>query len=127
MAAAYTEGATQIQLHHIVAHPHGPAAAILRGNPTATYPYINAICRGTGGWIRSVSLERIEQARRLLAELEGIHVCHASAAAVAGVMEARAQGMIGGDEPVLVNLTGADRPHAPTPHQLSTVDLAVVA
>lgn len=119
MAAAFAENSSVIQPHHVVRRPTGPAAAILRGDPTPTYPYVEAVCRGTGGAIHAATLDRICEARNLLAELEGLHVCSASATALAGVMDLRERGTIAAEAPVLVNLTGADRPFAPVPTQFS--------
>lgn len=118
MADAFDEGAEEIGERHIVTNPQGIAEAILRGNPTQTYPYLNAICRSTGGSILSVTDEEIYHAHRLLVDAEGLHVCYASATTIAGVLAARRQGMISADQPVLVNLTGANRPLAPRPRKL---------
>ena len=117
-ADAFADGVEELGERHIVANPRGIAEAILRGNPTQTYPYLNAICGSTGGSILSVTDEEIYHAHRLLADTEGLRVCYASAATVAGVLAARRRGMISADQPVLVNLTGADRPLAPTPREL---------
>lgn len=118
MARAFADGAEEIGERHIITRPRGIAEAILRGNPTPTYPYLSTICQSTGGSIMSVTDEEIYQAHRLLADTEGLRVCYASAATVAAVLAARRRGMISVDQPVLVNLTGANRPFAPTPREL---------
>lgn len=60
----------------------------------------------------------IRRARHLLAEREGIRGCHAAATALAGAIRLRREGLLSEDTPVLVNLTGADRPLAPVPRDL---------
>lgn len=119
MANAFADGVEEISERHIVANPRGIAEAILRGNPAPTYPYLNTICRSTGGSILSMTDEEIYHAHRLLEDTEGLRVCYASAATVAGVLAARQRGMISADQPVLVNLTGAVRPFAPRPRELA--------
>lgn len=126
MAAAFAEGAPAIERRHIVPDPRGVAEAILRGDPTQVYPYVNAVCRGTGGHIISSSAEEIRSAQRLLADLEGLRVCYSSATALAGLIALRRSGDVPGDAPVLVNLTGADRPFAPVPKDVveTTTDVS---
>jgi threonine synthase len=120
MAHAYADGAHTLDPRYVVRNPTGIAEAILRGDPSQAYPYIDAVCRSTGGQIRSVPAEEIRQARRLISETEGLHVCYSSATALAGLIALRRRGEIPGDAPVLVNLTGADRPRSPVPHDVIT-------
>jgi threonine synthase len=115
MAHAFGEGAEQIAARHVVHDPKGLAPAILRGDPTGTYPYIRDLCLTSGGRILSAGEERIRHARRVLAEHVGVNVCFASATALAGVWEAAEAGLLTKDSTVLVNLTGADRPAAHGP------------
>ncbi|MFD3998160.1 pyridoxal-phosphate dependent enzyme [Streptomyces sp. NPDC058548] len=109
MWRADREGSNRIQPHHILHRPQGLAKAILRGDPSNTYPFMRAITAGTGGGFAGVDDDEMVRARRWLAEDEGIHVCFAAAAALAGVAQLAARGEIGRDEPVLVNLTGGER------------------
>lgn len=122
MAAAFADGADTIDSRHVVRDPTGIAEAILRGDPTQAYPYVNALCRSTGGQILSAGVEEIKAAHHLLAELEGLNVCYASATALAGLIALRRRGVIPGDAPVLVNLTGADRPRSPVPSEVIAWD-----
>lgn len=118
MVHAFRERAERITDEHIVRSPTGVAEAILRGDPTQSYPYIRAVCSDSGGTMTAVSESAIYAARQLLVEREGIRSCHAAAAALAGAIRLRAEGVLDADAPVLVNLTGADRPFAPVPTQL---------
>ncbi|WP_053690714.1 threonine synthase [Streptomyces sp. WM6372] len=106
---AARDGSDRIQPQHILRHPRGLAKAILRGDPTNTYPYMRAITDDTGGRFAAVSDDEMIRARRWLAEDEGIEVCFAAAAALAGAAQLADRGEIGRDEPVLVNLTGGER------------------
>ncbi|GAB3494851.1 threonine synthase [Nocardiopsis coralliicola] len=121
MARAYREGAAEIARRHVVADPRGPAEAILRGDPSATYPYIRALCDSSGGAITAVSHEEIRAARELLAEAEGLTVCSAAATALAGAVRMRREGALPADASVLVNLTGADRSGAASPTRVRQV------
>ena len=62
----------------------------------------------------------MREARRALLELEGIDACYASATALAGMFRLARSGEIKRSEPVLVNITGGDRPPHPTPTKLLT-------
>ncbi|PSK89432.1 threonine synthase [Murinocardiopsis flavida] len=126
MAHAYRERAAAIAPRHIVHEPRGPAEAILRGDPTATYPYIRDLCRESGGAITAVTEAEIRAARCLLAEDEGVNACNAGAAALAGAVRMRREGGLSADDTVLVNLTGADREDrsAPTRYRVVPPDWA---
>ena len=113
MAAAWRDGSDVIRPEHVVERPHGIAAAIQRGDPTRTYPHVRRIVRESGGAIISVAAGEILAAQQLLRDLEGLEVCPAAAAALAGLIRQRRTGQIRPDETVLVNLTGATRPGTP--------------
>lgn len=115
MAHAFREGVEQIEPRHIVRDPQGLAYAILRGNPTGTYPYIRDLCLHSGGRILSAPEDLIHESRRALSETVSVNVCFASSTALAGVMQAVRDGAVGPDSVVLVNLTGGDRPVAQVP------------
>lgn len=115
MAQAFGEDAEQIAPHHVVRDPKGLAYAILRGDPTGTYPYIRDVCLSSGGQILAAEEERIRAARRLLAETAGVNVCYASSTAFAGAMKAAEEGHLSSGSVVLVNLTGTDRPTVQVP------------
>jgi threonine synthase len=109
MASAFAEGAASIERRHIIEAPAGLAQAILRGNPTFSYPYVASVCSETGGSITSATEADIRRARELLLDLEGIAVCYAGATALAGAIKRASRNEIASTDTVLVNLTGADR------------------
>jgi threonine synthase len=113
MAAAWSDGSDEVRPEHIVARPYGIAAAIQRGDPSRTYPYVHRIVRESAGAITSVPAGQIQKAQELLRDLEGLDVCAAAAAALAGLIQQRRMEEIGPDETVLVNLTGATREGTP--------------
>lgn len=118
MAEAFQEKCLEIEPHHIVKNPRGMAVAILRGNPTQTYPYIRQVAADSGGGIIAVSDEEIIEAKDRVWEYEGLQICHASATAVAGMLRMARRGLIGKQQSVLVNITGADRPSHPVPQRV---------
>ncbi|MEU3613638.1 pyridoxal-phosphate dependent enzyme [Streptomyces sp. NPDC006872] len=110
MARAWRENRAELTDEDVIAHPDGLARAILLGDGRASYPYMRDIAAASGGAIVDVTQEELVEARRLLSDLEGLDVCHASAATVAAVRNEAAAHRIGPDEVVLVNLTGRQRP-----------------
>lgn len=79
------------------------AGAIAVADPLDGEQAVEAV-RSSGGFGVAVSDERILEAKRLLAEREGIYAEEAGAAAFAGVMEAREE--FDGDETVVCVVTG---------------------
>ena len=115
MVAAWRSGATSISPHHIVAHPSGPARAILRGDPSTTYPYIREIVCASHGAFEAVDTAEIAAAQSLLRDAEGLYVCAASACTLAALRKLLRTGTVRQGETVLLNLTGGDRePGHPT-------------
>lgn len=109
MVAAWEEKSPVILEHHIFHKPTGIARAILRGNPSRTYPYMQAIIKKHGGEFVKVSEEEILSAQKLIVELEGIPACPNSACTIAALIKLLNQGVIDKDEVILVNITGSDR------------------
>ncbi|MBI4237779.1 MAG: pyridoxal-phosphate dependent enzyme [Deltaproteobacteria bacterium] len=122
MATAFHEGYDRIQPHHVIENPQGLATAILRGNPRRTYPYIHQLALDTNGGILAVDDAAIREARLRLWEYEGIEACYASATAVAAMLEMARAGKLPPTQPILVNVTGADRPPHPVPTTLIAWD-----
>ncbi|WP_225097255.1 pyridoxal-phosphate dependent enzyme [Streptomyces sp. CoH27] len=120
MAHAFGEGAERIAPHHVIRNPTGLAYAILRGDPTGTYPYIRDLCLQSGGRILAAEEDRIRRARQMLVDTAGVRVCFASATAFAGVLRAAETGALARDSVALVNLTGGDRPVAQMPMSTKT-------
>jgi threonine synthase len=88
-----------------VPHPETIATAIRIGNPANWDSAITARDE-SGGHIGAVTDAEIIDAYRLLASAEGCFVEPASAAAVAGLLKASADGLIEADETVVCTLTG---------------------
>jgi threonine synthase len=124
IADAYNDGAETIQPQHIIKRPTGIASAILRGDPSQSYPYIRHICHATDGHILSTGEAEIRKAQQILFDHEGIRACFASSTALAGLIRMKEQHMLNADAPILVNLTGGDRAFAPTPQQTIDYSLA---
>jgi threonine synthase len=113
MVSAWRDGTDEIRPEHVVAQPRGIAAAIQRGDPSRAYPHVNRIVRRSGGAFAAVSEAEIREARDMVLTLEGVPVCFAAAAAVAGLAQWRRTNQIAEDQTVLVNLTGGERSGSP--------------
>ena len=98
-------GAAPIVLGHPVLDPDTIATAIRIGNP-ASWRLADAARAESGGLIHSVTDEQILIAYRLLAEREGVFAEPASAAAVAGLLQASAAGLVPAGSVVVCTLTG---------------------
>jgi threonine synthase len=105
MVRAWAEGCASIQPHHIVDHPHGIAAALLRGNPGGCYPYVYEIVRDSRGTMSSVSEAEIREAKDLLYACENLHCGYEGAATVAALRNLAASKTVGPSDVVLLNLT----------------------
>ncbi|MCA2221230.1 threonine synthase [Nonomuraea aurantiaca] len=88
-----------------VAHPHTIATAIRIGNP-ASWQLATAARDESGGAIESVTDRQIAAAYKLLAQEEGVFVELASAASVAGLLQAHAQGLIAPGQRIVCTVTG---------------------
>jgi threonine synthase len=88
-----------------VPHPETIATAIRIGNPASWDGAIEARDQ-SGGSIGAVTDAQILEAYRTLASLEGVFVEPASAASVAGLLQAAADGSIERDETVVCTVTG---------------------
>lgn len=113
MVTAWEDGSERIRPQDVVHHPSGIAAAILRGDPTRTYPHIRRIVQESGGTFASVSEQEIRAARDAATREESIRPCFAAAAALAGLSKLRGRGTVGENDTVLVNVTGGNRPGTP--------------
>jgi threonine synthase len=87
-------GAAPIVLGHVVNQPSTIATAIRIGNPASWTKALDARDQ-SGGAIESVTDRQILSAYRLLASKEAVFVEPASAASVAGLLQAREQGSLG--------------------------------
>lgn len=108
-ANGWSAGHTELTADDRIEKPTGLATAILLGDGSPYYPYLHAIATESGGSIVSAPRKELVEARHMLAELEKIDVCYASAATIAAVRNEAAAGRIRPDQTVLVNLTGRSR------------------
>jgi threonine synthase len=88
-----------------IAHPETIATAIRIGNPASWEGAITAR-DASGGHIGAVTDEAILEAYRLLARHEGVFVEPSSAASVAGLLQAAANGMIDASDTIVCTVTG---------------------
>jgi threonine synthase len=98
-------GAAPIVTGHPVADPFTVATAIQIGNP-ASWHLAEAARTESDGLIDSVTDAQILAAYHLLAEREGVFVEPASAAGVAGLLQASAAGAVPAGSVVVCTLTG---------------------
>ena len=113
MVRAWNDDAETIEPEHIFETPTGIAEAILRGNPTRTYPHIRRIVKESDGNIVGVSEKEIREARTLVEELEGLSPCFAASTAVAGLIKEIRREQFPLNDTVLISLTGGERSPAP--------------
>jgi len=105
MLGYQASGAAPIVTGAPVRHPATIATAIRIGNP-ASWRLAVAARDESVGLIDSVTDEQILAAYRLLAEQEGVFGEPASAAGVAGLLQARANGQIPRGATVVCTITG---------------------
>jgi threonine synthase len=98
-------GAAPIVSGQRVAAPQTIATAIRIGNPASWQQAIDAR-EESGGDIQAVTDRQILSAYQLLAKREGVFVEPASAASVAGLLQAHAQGLIEAGSTVVCTVTG---------------------
>ena len=98
-------GAAPIVTGAPVASPQTIATAIRIGNP-ASWQQAIAARDESGGAIQAVTDRQILSAYRLLAQREGVFVEPASAASVAGLLQAREAGLVQPGERVVCTVTG---------------------
>ena len=98
-------GAAPIVIGSPVAAPQTIATAIRIGNP-ASWQQALAARDESGGDIQAVTDRQILSAYRLLAQREGVFVEPASAASVAGLLQAHAAGLVKPGERVVCTVTG---------------------
>ncbi|WP_329425555.1 threonine synthase [Streptosporangium sp. NBC_01495] len=88
-----------------VTHPHTIATAIRIGNP-ASWGLAEAARDESGGVIQAVTDRQIAAAYKLLAQEEGVFVELASAASVAGLLQAHSQGLVEPGQRIVCTVTG---------------------
>lgn len=105
MVGYQAEGAAPIVRGQVVEKPETVATAIRIGNP-ASWEGATTARDASGGWIDAVSDEAILQAYHCLAAHEGVFCEPASAASVAGLFKAAAEGRLKPHSKVVCILTG---------------------
>ena len=98
-------GAAPLVLGRAVPKPKTIATAIQIGNP-ASWDSALAARDESGGHIGAVTDEQILAAYRMLAAQEGVFVEPASAASVAGLLQAGTEGLVRPDDVVVCTVTG---------------------
>jgi threonine synthase len=109
MARAWSEGRAELGDQDVIARPAGLAKAILLGDARAGYPYVYRIAEETEGAIVEAGQAELARAQAQLRELEGLTVCHSSAATIAAIARQAALGTITREHTVLAVLTGRAR------------------
>jgi len=105
MLGFQASGAAPIVTGAPVTHPQTIATAIRIGNP-ASWKLAEAARDESGGDIQSVTDRQIAAAYKLLAQEEGVFVELASAASVAGLLQAHERGQVRPGERVVCTVTG---------------------
>ncbi|GIH29279.1 threonine synthase [Acrocarpospora phusangensis] len=105
MLGFQASGAAPIVNGAPVTHPHTIATAIRIGNP-ASWRLATAARDESGGDIQAVTDRQIAAAYKLLAQGEGVFVELASAASVAGLLQAHEQGLLNPGERIVCTVTG---------------------
>ncbi len=98
-------GAAPIVRGEPVLHPETLATAIQIGNPASWQGAVDARDQ-SGGHIGEVTDAQIVEAYRMLASDEGCFVEPASAASVAGLLQASSDGLLAADDVVVCTVTG---------------------
>lgn len=107
MVNAFKDGSCVILDKHKVNNPHGLAKAILRGDPSDSYPYLYEAIKHTNGSFVSVSDGEIEEALLLLRNIENIKATYDGAVALAGAIKYfNGYNLEDKQEPALINITG---------------------
>ena len=105
MWGVQAEGAAPLVKGVPVEHPETIATAIRIGNP-ASWSLAVAARDESGGWIDAVSDAQILDAQALVAREVGVFVEPASAASVAGLLQAAERGLVPADSRIVCTVTG---------------------
>jgi threonine synthase len=103
---AYNKGHEQIEDGDISRNPTGLAEAILRGNPSASYPYVKRVIESTKGTLIAVSKTELRSSKKALRE-EGIQACYAASATLAGWLRLRSTNHPAAEGSGVIMITGS--------------------
>ena len=120
------EGAAPLVKGEPVEHPETVATAIRIGNP-ASWDYAVEARDRSGGWIDSVTDAQILDAQALLAAHVGVFVEPASAASVAGLLQAAEHGRVPEGATIVCTVTGNGLKDTATALGSRTIDPTVIA
>jgi threonine synthase len=121
MVRSWKAGSSVTRPEDVVDEPVGIAEAILRGNPTNTYPHLQEVVRQSGGTFETVTNDEIREAQKMILELEGIEACESAATTVAAARKMAAANELRRDDVVFINITGAHREEQVTPREYVTL------
>ncbi|NLW14557.1 MAG: pyridoxal-phosphate dependent enzyme, partial [Trueperella sp.] len=119
-------GSAPLVLGEVVENPETIATAIRIGNP-ASWKYAEAARDDSKGWIDRVTDEQILQAQKVLSAEVGIFVEPASAASVAGLIQAAEQGKVPAGATIVCTVTGNGLKDTATALGNTDVDLTPIA
>jgi threonine synthase len=105
MVSAFHHGREMIEPQDVIKNPVGLAQAILRGDPTVTYPYILGVVRESGGTFVAPSQADIVSSFEAL-NRGGMTACHTSATVLAAWRNLVETRTIAGTDRALLMLTG---------------------
>src|SRR5690625_4721486 len=126
MWGVQAEGAAPLVKGAPVEHPETVATAIRIGNP-ASWSLAEAARDESGGWIDAVSDAQILDAQALLAREVGVFVEPASAASVAGLLQAAERGAVPAGATIVCTVTGNGLKDTATALGEADVDPQVIA
>ncbi|MDD9206113.1 threonine synthase, partial [Georgenia sp. 10Sc9-8] len=126
MWGVQAEGAAPFVKGAPVEHPETVATAIRIGNP-ASWALAEAARDESGGWIDAVSDAQILDAQALLAAEVGVFVEPASAASVAGLLQAAENGKVPAGARIVCTVTGNGLKDTATALGQARVDPPVIA
>jgi threonine synthase len=124
MVSSWRAKSAVVRPQDVVAEPVGIAEAILRGNPTNTYPHLFKVVHQSGGTFESVTDAEIREAQSMLLEMEGIEACEAAATTIAAIKKMAAAGELRRDDVLFANITGGIRTGSVTPREYVTTTKA---
>ena len=106
MVKAFEEDSEIIEERHRIQNPTGIAKAILRGDPSASYPLVRQHVIASKGKLVSVTEFDILWAQRLVSESLNLQIGESAAAAMAAALKMGKAGEVSSSDIVLVNLSG---------------------
>lgn len=104
---AFHANREQIADEDIIRNPIGQAEAILRGNPTASYPYIRDVVLDTQGTVVAPTQNELLESYEIL-QKAGISACKTGSLSLAACKKLIVDGWISPEERCLLMITGGD-------------------